>query len=140
MNLLRIVLLILIVLLTLLHAQTASGGTGRSDGSVPQEKLASPDAAERARAACELGEAGPPGGGAIASLVKLLEDDTPVAPGGGCGHFNFRSDAEGIEGTSPGREAGYALAEMGESSVSLLINALSSPKPSARRNSAIGLG
>ncbi len=52
------------------------------------------------------------------SSIGVRSLNTPVVQRGGCGHFSFHGDDEEIEGTSPGREAGYALAEMQVENVS----------------------
>ncbi|HZE87952.1 MAG TPA: hypothetical protein VE404_00320, partial [Verrucomicrobiae bacterium] len=127
-----VVVLLNFVMLLLSAPNGVTGPTPSSPGSW-MEKLGSADANERGRAACELGEMGSPAGAAVTGLVKLLGDDTPLAPGSGCGHFVFRSDSVDPAGTTPGKEAAYALAAFGDTAVPQLVTALVSPGATTRR-------
>ena len=93
-----------------------------------------PDPEARARAACEAGLAGTPGGiTAIPALITLLADDARVDAidcGGEWRHGGIfaAGDVELPCGTSPALEAARALGRLGRAAAAPLVGALRDPR------------
>ena len=98
--------------------------------------LASEDPPARARAACDLKEEGDLAAEAIAPLLRLLADASPVERTVCQQHWWRNSDLL----TTPGQQAAAALVSIGSRSVEPLLNALHQPQWTARRNAAWALG
>lgn len=98
--------------------------------------LEAPEAATRARAACQLKAEGDMAVDAIAPLVRLLGDASPVERTI-CGqHWWHNSDLL----TSPGEQAAAALVAIGSRAFEPVLAALQQPQWVARRNAAWALG
>jgi HEAT repeat protein len=102
-------------------------------------ELASDDAAVRARAACELKKAGDRAAEAIAPLVQLLADASPVDRAV-CREHWWRGSDKGDNLTSPGEQAAAALVGIGTRAFQPLMASLQQPVWVARRNAAWALG
>jgi hypothetical protein len=108
--------------------------------------LASKDAAQRARAACALGEAGAEAGAAIPYLVALMSDGTPLAPSALCKNAEpfedeaWQPDFEQVYEPSPGEAATQALVALGAPAAEPLLAALKDPNWRTRKNAAWALG
>jgi HEAT repeat protein len=109
-------------------------------------RLSSPDASERAEAACSLGQRGPAAAPAVSQLVALLPDALRVGPVE-CGMsawlrktIESRPDEWRKFETSPGREAAKALARIGRPALAPLLTALQAESPIARGNAAFAIG
>lgn len=151
----RIVLLLVALLSVVLYAAEGRDARGvEADRSAAQQNgpdvpddvtakvrlLESADPAERASAACMLGEMKERAAAAIPALVKILSDDTPTQRVYcGDGH-SFRGNAKELEKSSPGEQAAWALAHIGEQAVAPLINAAKSGDWRVRRNATAALG
>lgn len=98
--------------------------------------LASDDPAARARAACELKDEGDAAGDALAPLLRLLSDASPVERTV-CKQHWWRS-SELL--TTPGEQAAAALVSIGSQAFDPLVAALRQPQWVARRNAAWALG
>jgi len=121
-----------------------SGGGGRfpllQEPRATRELIAdldAVDAAVRARAACGLRELGDRAAGAIAPLVKLLADGSPVE-GNVCGRRWWHGGTHDL--TSPGEQAASALAAIGSQAFQPVLAALRQEAWIARRNAAWALG
>ena len=99
-------------------------------------ELGSDDPAARARAACELKADADLAAGAIASLIRLLGDGSPVERVV-CKQRWWRN-SELL--TTPGEEAAAALVAMGTRAYDPLVAALQHPQWITRRNAAWALG
>jgi HEAT repeat protein len=100
--------------------------------------LESPDAQERASAACVLGELRATA--AIPALVKLLGDDTPVQRVQ-CGQGrSWHGPMKELEKSSPGEQAAGALALIGAPAVEPLIAVVKSDDWRVRANATWALG
>jgi HEAT repeat protein len=100
--------------------------------------LESPDANERASAACMLGELRATA--AIPALVKLLSDDTPTQRVQ-CGRGrSWRGPMKDLEKSSPGEQAAGALALIGAPAVEPLIGVAKSDDWRVRVNATWALG
>jgi HEAT repeat protein len=99
--------------------------------------LASDDPGARTRAACELRELGDRAVDAIAPLVRLLADGSPVE-GTVCGRRWSQRGDDAL--TSPGEEAAAALAAIGTRAFQPVLGALRHDAWIARRNAAWALG
>jgi HEAT repeat protein len=97
--------------------------------------LSSPDAQQRARAACLLGKKGRNAESAVPALIRILDDATPVERPA-CGDERWKSNEE----TSPGREAAVALSDMGRQTLDPLIDALADDSWVTRMHAALALG
>lgn len=99
------------------------------------EQLSAIDPLDRAWAAYQLGKLEQGATPAIAALIALLKDDTPVLlsryVGGG-----YRSSND----TTPGDEAAQALMKIGQNAVPALLDALALPNAKSRRLAAKALG
>jgi bilin biosynthesis protein len=117
---------------------TATAGTGAQSRSVNDmiAGLASDDAAARARAACELKAEGDLAVDAIAPLVRLLGDASPVERSVCRQHWWRNSDLL----TTPGEQAAAALVSIGSRAYEPIVAALQQPQWAARRNAAWALG
>ncbi|MGB9181823.1 MAG: HEAT repeat domain-containing protein [Pyrinomonadaceae bacterium] len=104
--------------------------------------LQSANPAERAMAACELGEMGAQAKAAIPALIQILGDDAPVdqVDCGRRGNFHRKNKWNGIDKTSPGEIAAVGLSAIGQASVEPLITAARSDKAHARANALFALG
>ena len=100
--------------------------------------LKSADPVARTRAACDLREMGSGASGAIASLVTLLDDGSPV-DAGACGEHTWRWKGEGTT-TTPGEQAASALVAIGSASFDPLVRVVQSPAWIARENAVWALG
>ena len=100
------------------------------------KKLSSPNAQERADAACRLGRTR--AAAAIPALIQLLSDDNPVEQPVCDGKDNWRG--RNLEKTTPGEIAAVALSQIGREAVEPLIAALRSTATPARANAAFALG
>ena len=98
--------------------------------------LASEDPAARARAACDLKDEGDAGRDALAALLRLLADASPVERTV-CKQQWWRS-SELL--TTPGEQAAAALVSIGSPAFDPLVAALKQPQWVARRNAAWALG
>lgn len=98
--------------------------------------LGSSEASIRARAACDLKEEGDLAVDAIAPLVRLLADASPVERTI-CGH-HWWNNSELL--TSPGEQAAAALVAIGSRAFEPVLAALQQPQWVARRNAAWALG
>lgn len=116
---------------------TAQRPNGGADVRVKTANLGAADPAVRAQAACELREAGDRAAEALAPLIKLLSDGSPV-DARVCGQRWWRGDSEDV--TTPGELAAAALASIGSAAVAPLIGALAHDAWIARRNAAWALG
>ena len=101
--------------------------------------LESTNAAERAQAACALGEMRQRAVGAIPALVKLLADDTPT-PRVHCGERDWRGGSGELEKSSPSEQAALALVTIGEPSVAPLVAVIRSDDWRVRVNTTWALG
>ena len=99
--------------------------------------LSAADPVVRARAACNLRELGDGAADAIAPLIKLLADGSPVE-GSVCGRRWSRGGPNDL--TSPGELAASALAAIGSRALNGLLGALKHDAWIARRNAAWTLG
>lgn len=151
----RIVLLLVALVSVALYAvegREASGGDAAPSAAqqngldMPDDvrakvgMLESADPQERASAACMLGEMRQQAVTAIPALVKMLSDDTPTQRVY-CGEGrSFRGGSRELEKSSPGEQAGWALALIGEQAVAPLVNAAKSGDWRARRNATAALG
>src|SRR5688572_9961535 len=100
-------------------------------------ELAATDAVTRARAACQLREAGDEAAPAMDALLTLLADTAPV-PQSACGDRWRRGFHERL--TTPGEQAASALVAIGTRSFDPLLRSLKHSAWSARRNAAWALG
>lgn len=100
--------------------------------------LKSADPAARARAACDLREMGSAASGAIADLVTLLDDGSPVEAGA-CGEHTWRWKGDEAT-TTPGEQAASALVAIGTASFDPLVRAVQSSAWIARENAVWALG
>jgi len=98
--------------------------------------LASDDAATRAGAACELKGEGDLAADAIAPLVRLMADASPVERTVCSQHWWRNSDLL----TTPGALAAQALVSIGSRAFEPVLAALQQPQWVARRNAAWALG
>jgi HEAT repeat protein len=98
--------------------------------------LGSQDPPVRARAACELKDEGDMAVDAIAPLVQLLADASPVERSVCKQHWWQQSDLL----TTPGQQAAAALVSIGNRTFDPLVSALHQPQWVARRNAAWALG
>lgn len=110
------------------------------------DRLYSPDAKERAEAACELGRRRAEAVGAIPVLLSMLADDV-VVPAIECEmspwmrrNLVVTPDAQKWMQTSPAKEAAEALGDIGYAAVPGLLQALASSEWKVRKFAAIGLG
>jgi HEAT repeat protein len=125
----------------------ASNVAQQNGADVPQDDvmakarlLESADPAERAGAACALGEMRQRAAAAIPALIKMLSDDTPTQRVY-CGEGrSFRGGFKELEKSSPGEQAAWALANIGEQAVAPLIVAVKSDDWRVRRNATCALG
>ena len=101
------------------------------------KELASTDAVTRARAACQLREAGDEAAPALDALMTLLADTAPV-PQSVCGDRWRHGFGEML--TNPGEQAASALVAIGSRSFDPLLRSLKHSAWSARRNAAWALG
>src|ERR1051325_4657697 len=143
--------LALIALLTLgigfatysMQAAATSANAQQASGDLSQKirLLSSANPIERATAACQIREMGKQATAAIPHLIALLGDDTPINVALDCGERHRWMNKENSNNhTTPGREAGAALAVMGAPAVEPLIGALRDAQPVARANAAWALG
>lgn len=103
--------------------------------------LESANPSERAGAACALGEMRQHAVAAIPALIKMLSDDTPTQRVY-CGEgraFRGGSKERELDKSSPGEQAAWALALIGEQAVAPLINAAKSDDWRVRRNAICAL-
>lgn len=98
--------------------------------------LAAEDAMTRARAACDLKSEGDLAVDAVAPLVQLLADATPVDRTACRQHWWRNSDLL----TTPGELAAAALVAIGTRAFEPVLAALQQPQWVARRNAAWALG
>lgn len=98
--------------------------------------LSAEDAMTRARAACELKSEGDLAVDAVAPLVQLLADATPVDRTACRQHWWRNADLL----TTPGELAAAALVSIGTRAFEPVIAALEQPQWVARRNAAWALG
>ena len=98
--------------------------------------LSAEDAMARARAACELKSEGDLAVDAVAPLVQLLADATPVERTACRQHWWRNSDLL----TTPGELAAAALVSIGTRAFEPVLAALEQPQWVARRNAAWALG
>lgn len=111
------------------------GAQSRSVGDMIAA-LSSDDAATRARAACDLKAEGDLAADAIAPLVRVMADASPVERTV-CGqHWWRNSDLL----TTPGEQAAQALVSIGSRAFEPVLAALHQPQWVARRNAAWALG
>jgi HEAT repeat protein len=110
------------------------------------DRLYSPDAKERAEAACQLGRRHAEAVGAIPVLLSMLADDVMV-PAIECemGPWVRRNlpvspDAQKWMQTSPAKEAAEALGDIGYAAVPGLLQALANSEWKVRKFAAVGLG
>ena len=101
------------------------------------KELASTDAVTRARAACQLREAGEEAAPAMDALLALLADTAPV-PQSVCGDRWRHGFGEML--TTPGEQAASALVKIGSRSFDPLLHSLKHPEWSVRSNAAWALG
>lgn len=96
-------------------------------------QLRSPDAEQRARAACTISRFRVEGASATAALIEILGDDTPL-PRDVCRDILGRRGWYGsnYEGTTPAREASHALGHIGTSALGRLHDALRSQSAAVR--------
>ena len=97
--------------------------------------LAADDPVARARAACEIRAEGDAAANAIAPLVRLLADGSPVERIVCRQHWRG-----GSELTTPGEQAAAALVSIGSRAFEPVLGALQQPQWLARRNAAWALG
>lgn len=116
-------------------ASTASGQSQAIKQLTAQLSAADPEA--RAKAACELGTRGDDAAEAIAPLVALLADGSPVQSPV-CDRRWWRGGPD--EGTTPGEQAAAALVSIGTRSFEPVLTALHAPTWVTRRNAARALG
>jgi len=112
--------------------------TTQRDVNASAAALASPDPAERTRAACELREMGRDAAPALPRLAGLLADGSPVDQSV-CGDRTWRFRGA-TDVTSPGEQAASAMVAIGSASYSPFTKALAGPAWIARKNAAWGLG
>ena len=96
--------------------------------------LESSDAETRARAACGLRQHRDAAQPALASLIKLLADGTPV-DASVCGRRWFSGQT-----TTPGEQAASALVAIGAAAFEPVLDTMKSAEWVARRNAAFALG
>lgn len=96
-------------------------------------QLRSPDAEERAKAACTISRFRAEGASATAALIEILGDDSPL-PRDVCRDILGRRGWYGsnYEGTTPAREASHALGHIGPSALGPLHDALDSDNTALR--------
>ncbi len=112
---------------------------GQADIHRQLAAIASPDARERARGACELQALGTRAAPAIPALVQLLADKTPVA-GNVCDRGLARSHPACKGQTTPGREAAATLASIGHAAFESLLAAIGDSPRATRAAAVFGLG
>jgi HEAT repeat protein len=100
-------------------------------------QLTAADPEARARAACELGSRGDDAAEAIAPLVALLADGSPVQSPV-CERRWWRGGPDEV--TTPGEQAAAALVSIGTRSFEPVLTALHAPTWVTRRNAAWALG
>ena len=98
--------------------------------------LSADDPAARARAACDIRAEGDEAANAIAPLVRLLGDASPVERSVCRQHWRMGSE----ELTTPGEQAAAALVSVGSRAFDPVVGALHQPQWVARRNAAWALG
>jgi HEAT repeat protein len=136
----------IVMLFCLIIGSAATIGVVGSGATVPAasqadlarliETLKSPNALERASAACKLGEMGESAAPAISHLIHLLGDETRVgAFDCGRGRNTVQNDEDTVA-----RVAGVALARIGPLAVDPLALVLKTQEVPARKNSAFALG
>ena len=110
------------------------------------DRLYSPDAKERAEAACQIGRRGATAAAAIPVLLSMLSDDVTV-PALECEMSPWlrrtlpdESRRCEVERDIAGKEAAEALGDIGNASVPGLLQALSHSDWKTRKFAAIGLG
>jgi beta-lactamase regulating signal transducer with metallopeptidase domain len=109
----------------------------RVEGSA--SKLNSPDAQERAEAACKAGRARDES--AIPALVAMLGDDATInAIQCYGGSHNWSPAMQSLVHPSPGEQAALALASISRPSYDSLLTSLNSKSLVARRNAAWAIG
>ncbi len=115
--------------------------TGQKDATAAAAGLASPDAAVRTKAACELREMGNQAAPMIGKLTALLGDGSPVDLSV-CGERTWSHGRFGNhqDSTTPGEQAASALVAIGSAAQGPLLRALMNPVWIARRNAAWALG
>ena len=101
------------------------------------KELASTDAVTRARAACQLREAGEEAAPALDALLTLLADTAPV-PQSVCGDRWRHGFGEML--TTPGEQAASALVKIGSRSFDPLLRSLKHSEWAVRSNAAWALG
>jgi HEAT repeat protein len=99
-------------------------------------ELGSDDAATRARAACDLKHEGDLAAEAVAPLIRLMADASPVERTV-CSQHWWRNE-EHL--TTPGELAAQALVSIGSRAFDSVVSALKQPQWVARRNAAWALG
>jgi HEAT repeat protein len=97
--------------------------------------LSADDPAVRARAACEIKTEGDQAAKAIAPLVQLLADASPVERTVCRQHWRLESEL-----TTPGEQAAAALVSIGSPAFEPVLGALQDPQWVARKNAAWALG
>jgi HEAT repeat protein len=100
--------------------------------------LGSPDANQRASAACALGEIGEKADAAIPALARLLGDEARVTDLR-CGEHD-KNDGRVGDDLTVGRVAAISLARINGPAVDVLLTGLRDVNWVVRRNSAFGLG
>jgi HEAT repeat protein len=100
------------------------------------QSLSADDAAARAQAACALKEEGDQAVEAVAALIRLLGDASPVERTVCKQHWWRNSDLL----TTPGEQAAAALVSIGSRAFDPVLAALQQPQWVARRNAAWALG
>lgn len=109
------------------------------------DRLYSPDPAERAEAACQLGRRRAEAASAIPVLLTMLGDDA-VVPAVPCETSRWRgalpagAEARPWMQTSPAQEAAEALGDIGNAAVPGLLQALEDGNWKMRKFAAVGLG
>jgi HEAT repeat protein len=109
------------------------------------DRLYSPDARERAEAACQLGRRRAEAASAIPVLLSMLADDV-VVPAIECEmqswgrNVPMTAEARRWMETSPAKEAAEALGDIGNASVPGLLTALDHSDAKVRQFAALGLG
>ena len=137
----------IVMLFCLILGATATTRVAGSGATIPPatqadlsrliEALKSPNAVERATAACELGGMRESAAPAVSHLVRLLGDETPVRvlECGGRSRGKYHDDNDTV-----GQEAAIALSKIGPLAVDPLIQALKTQEWQARKNAAFALG
>ena len=113
---------------------------GRTPVTQPEleKSFLSPDAQQRAEAACAAGKSRAVE--SIPMLIAMLGDDTPIKPIKCWKGDRWSPAVESLKQPSPGEQAAIALASMGLPALDPLIASLNNSNPSVRRNAAWAIG